>query len=53
MVVSLVPHFNRALRESFDKAFPGRPFVTVLTDLADYPKHFWIEKPAAIPGLRD
>jgi UDP-N-acetylglucosamine:LPS N-acetylglucosamine transferase len=43
MVVSLVPHFNRALGESFDKAFPGRPFVTVLTDLADYPKHFWIE----------
>src|SRR6266566_6872003 len=44
MVVSLVPHFNRTLRESFDKAFPGRPFVTVLTDLADYPAHFWIER---------
>ena len=44
MVVSLVPHFNRAMRESYEKAFPGRPFVTVLTDLADYPKHFWIEK---------
>ncbi len=43
MVVSLVPHFNRAMCESFGKAFPGRPFVTVLTDLADYPKHFWIE----------
>jgi UDP-N-acetylglucosamine:LPS N-acetylglucosamine transferase len=43
MVVSLIPHFNRALRESFEKAFPGRPFVTVLTDLADYPKHFWVE----------
>ncbi|MBZ5642401.1 MAG: galactosyldiacylglycerol synthase [Acidobacteriia bacterium] len=43
MLVSLVPHFNRAMRESFDRAFPGRPFVTVLTDLADYPKHFWIE----------
>jgi hypothetical protein len=43
MVVSLVPHFNRALRESYDHVFPGRPFVTVLTDLADYPKHFWIE----------
>src|SRR6476660_1782719 len=28
MVVSLVPHFNRALRESFEKAFRGRPFVT-------------------------
>src|SRR5882762_533154 len=25
MVVSVVPHFNRALRESFAKAFPGRP----------------------------
>jgi UDP-N-acetylglucosamine:LPS N-acetylglucosamine transferase len=44
MVVSLVPHFNRALRESYHKALPGRPFVTVLTDLADYPKHFWVER---------
>src|ERR1700733_1032295 len=44
MVVSLVPHFNRALKESYSNAFPGRPFVTVLTDLADYPKHFWIER---------
>src|ERR1700693_5797638 len=44
MLVSIVPHFNRALRESYEKAFPGRPFVTVLTDLADYPKHFWIER---------
>jgi Glycosyltransferase family 28 C-terminal domain/Monogalactosyldiacylglycerol (MGDG) synthase len=44
MLVSLVPHFNRALRESFENVFPSRPFVTVLTDLADYPKHFWIEK---------
>lgn len=44
MVVSLVPHFNRALRESFARAFPGRPYVTVLTDIADYPPHFWIER---------
>src|SRR5580698_7753744 len=44
MVVSFVPHFNRALGESFSRAFPGRPFVTVLTDLADYPPHFWIER---------
>jgi UDP-N-acetylglucosamine:LPS N-acetylglucosamine transferase len=44
MVVSLVPHFNRAMQESYERAFPGRPFVTVLTDLADYPKHFWIER---------
>ena len=44
MLVSFVPHFNRALAESFSNAFPGRPFVTVLTDLADYPPHFWIER---------
>jgi UDP-N-acetylglucosamine:LPS N-acetylglucosamine transferase len=44
MVVSLVPHFNRAIRQGFAKAAPGKPFVTVLTDLADYPNHFWIEK---------
>jgi UDP-N-acetylglucosamine:LPS N-acetylglucosamine transferase len=44
MVVSFVPHFNRALYESFHRAFPGRPVVTVLTDVADYPEHFWIER---------
>jgi len=44
MVVSFVPHFNRALYESFHRAFPGRAFITVLTDVADYPEHFWIER---------
>ncbi len=44
MVVSFVPHFNRALYESYHRSFPGRPFVTVLTDVADYPAHFWIER---------
>jgi hypothetical protein len=44
MVVSFVPHFNRALGESFRRAYPERPFVTVLTDVADYPEHFWIER---------
>jgi 1,2-diacylglycerol 3-beta-galactosyltransferase len=43
MLVSFVPHFNRAMGESFSQAFPGRPFVTILTDIADYPPHFWIE----------
>jgi UDP-N-acetylglucosamine:LPS N-acetylglucosamine transferase len=43
MVVSFVPHFNRALYESFQRAYPARPFVTVLTDVADFPPHFWIE----------
>ena len=40
MVVSLIPNFNRALRESI----PDRPLVTILTDFADYPPHFWIER---------
>ena len=44
MVVSFVPHFNRALAESFQRVFPERPFATVLTDFADYPPHFWIER---------
>jgi len=44
MVISFVPHFNRALSESFANARPGRPFVTILTDIADYPPHFWIER---------
>ena len=44
MVISFVPHFNRAMGESFRLAFPGRPFVTILTDIADYPPHFWMER---------
>jgi 1,2-diacylglycerol 3-beta-galactosyltransferase len=44
MVVSLVPNLNRALFESLEKALPGTPYVTILTDLADYPPHFWMEK---------
>ncbi len=43
LVVSLVPNFNRALYESVRAARPGVPFVTVMTDLADLPPHFWIE----------
>lgn len=45
MVVSFVPHFNLALNQSFANTFPERPFVTILTDLADYPPHFWMESP--------
>jgi len=43
LVVSLVPNFNRVLFESVGGALPGVPFVTVLTDMADHPPHFWIE----------
>jgi len=44
MVVSLVPNFGRALGESLRSALPGVPLVTILTDIADYPPHFWIER---------
>jgi UDP-N-acetylglucosamine:LPS N-acetylglucosamine transferase len=43
LVVSLVPNFNRVLCESVAMALPGVPYVTVLTDMADHPPHFWIE----------
>ena len=43
MVVSLIPHYNRALKTTLDHVWPDTPFVTVLTDIADYPPHFWIE----------
>lgn len=43
LVVSLIPNFNRALHDSLALARPGVPFVTVLTDMADLPPHFWIE----------
>ncbi len=44
LVVSLVPNLNRALRESLARALPTVPYVTILTDIADYPPHFWIER---------
>ena len=43
LVVSLVPNFNRAIGAAVTRALPGTPFVTVMTDLADLPPHFWIE----------
>jgi UDP-N-acetylglucosamine:LPS N-acetylglucosamine transferase len=43
LVLSVIPHFNRALAESL-RALQPIPFVTLLTDLADYPPHFWIER---------
>jgi Glycosyltransferase family 28 C-terminal domain len=43
LVISVIPHFNREIAESWTTLYPGRPFVTIITDLADYPPHFWIE----------
>jgi UDP-N-acetylglucosamine:LPS N-acetylglucosamine transferase len=43
MVVSLVPNFNRAMYQALSLAHPGTPYVTIMTDFADLPPHFWIE----------
>jgi 1,2-diacylglycerol 3-beta-galactosyltransferase len=43
LVLSVIPHFNRCLAESIRKEMPRTAFVTLLTDLADYPPNFWIE----------
>jgi len=43
LMVSVIPHFNREVAEAWNSCYPGRPFVTLITDLADFPPHFWIE----------
>ena len=43
MVVSLIPNFNRPMYEAVASLTPHVPYVTLLTDFADYPPHFWIE----------
>jgi 1,2-diacylglycerol 3-beta-galactosyltransferase len=54
LVLSVIPHFDREIADSLRPVFtktsgtktPGAttPFVTLITDLADYPPHFWIER---------
>ncbi|HTR65830.1 MAG TPA: glycosyltransferase [Terriglobales bacterium] len=44
LVLSVIPHFNRAMAESIRHELPEAAFVTLLTDFADYPPHFWMEK---------
>jgi 1,2-diacylglycerol 3-beta-galactosyltransferase len=42
LVLSVIPHFNRCLAQSIRPEMPNAAFVTLLTDLADYPPNFWI-----------
>jgi 1,2-diacylglycerol 3-beta-galactosyltransferase len=44
LVLSVIPHFNRAIAESIATHGTKTPFATLITDLADYPPHFWIER---------
>jgi 1,2-diacylglycerol 3-beta-galactosyltransferase len=43
LIVSMVPNFNRAMYQASALADTRVPYVTILTDLADFPPHFWIE----------
>jgi hypothetical protein len=43
LLISVIPHFNREIAESWTAVYPGRRFVTIITDLADFPPRFWIE----------
>jgi 1,2-diacylglycerol 3-beta-galactosyltransferase len=44
LVVSLTPHFNGVMFKALRQVYPQTPFVTVMTDLADCPPHFWQER---------
>lgn len=51
LVVSMIPNFNHAILEGLRQADAVEarsetPMVTILTDLADCPPHFWIERQA-------
>ncbi len=45
MVISAIPNFNRMMYEGLALARPQAPYVTILTDFADFPPHFWMEPP--------
>jgi len=45
VVLSVIPHFNRELADSLrGNGSKKAAFVTLITDLADYPPRFWIER---------
>jgi len=43
LLISVIPPLQPQICESWTKVYPGRPFVTIITDLADFPPRFWIE----------
>jgi UDP-N-acetylglucosamine:LPS N-acetylglucosamine transferase len=46
VVVSVIPNLNAPLRDAVRAALPGTPFVVLMTDVFDFPPHFWLE-----PGI--
>src|SRR6202790_1803216 len=43
-LASVIPHFNREIAETWKLVHGERPFVSLITDIADFPPHFWIER---------
>ncbi|MDZ7963835.1 MAG: glycosyltransferase [Nostoc sp. DedSLP03] len=43
LVISLIPLYNRAIWDSLQRVKVNTPMVTIMTDFADSPPHFWIE----------
>jgi len=44
VLISVIPHFNQEIAEAWKSVHPEKPFVTLITDIADFPPHFWIER---------
>ncbi len=44
LVVSLIPNFNGILFRALRRVHTETPYITIMTDLADFPPHFWLEK---------
>jgi 1,2-diacylglycerol 3-beta-galactosyltransferase len=43
MVVSLIPNFNGMMLRALSTVTTETPYVTIMTDIADTPPHFWQE----------
>lgn len=43
LVVSVIPNFNRPLFNALKDVHPSVPYTTILTDMVDFPPHFWME----------
>ena len=43
LVVSVIPNFNRVMFCALRAFASDIPYLTVMTDMVDYPKHFWME----------
>jgi len=44
LVVSLIPNFNGVMFRALRRVHQDVPYVTVMTDMADCPPRFWLEK---------